>query len=256
MLRKKSKFDLLHRSHQRACHDFWLHRSRGFSLSEETYKFINDNPSFLFSEFDSEFERDPFQKQLGNPRNFFCPDSRHSPSNRTPPRTPPYSTLVDIESDLEADSDLSTMPPKKNSSKVEVKDRSRSNSSFVRKTIPTVNSVSDSILNTDGEPIDFHEDRSGETILLMNKRDHNTKQPEPNFDHFEELNQPCDSGSSSHSDDDHEDNKGTEVDSPPKKGKVTGVQLGFSELPWLRTKSNTLCLFRILLRFVLMEITL
>jgi hypothetical protein len=45
MLCKKSKFDLLSRSHQRACHDFWLHKSRGFSLSKETYKFIQDNPS-------------------------------------------------------------------------------------------------------------------------------------------------------------------------------------------------------------------
>jgi hypothetical protein len=74
MLRKKSKFDLLHRSHQCACHDFWLQRSRGFSLSEETYKFINDNPSFLFSEFDSEFEEDPFQKQLGRTYHHNGPD--------------------------------------------------------------------------------------------------------------------------------------------------------------------------------------
>ncbi len=49
----------------------------------------------------------------------------------------------------------------------------------------------------------------------MNKRDYSIDQTDPDYDPFEVLNEPCDSGTSSYSDDDHEDNRGTEVDSPP-----------------------------------------
>jgi hypothetical protein len=89
MRRKKSGLDLLSERHQRACHEFWLARTRGFSMSVDTQKFINEHPGFVFEQFDNEFEEDPLSRQLGNPRNFFCPDSRYSPSNPTPPPTPP-----------------------------------------------------------------------------------------------------------------------------------------------------------------------
>jgi hypothetical protein len=81
---KKSQFDLL-----RVVHEFWLARTRGYSLSEESRTFIDEHPEFIFEQFDLEFEKDPFQRQLGNPRNFFRPSSMRSPINRTPPPTPP-----------------------------------------------------------------------------------------------------------------------------------------------------------------------
>jgi hypothetical protein len=61
----------------------------------------------------------PFQRQLENPRNFFCPDSRHSPSNPTPPPTPPYSASSDEESEREVDSYSSIISPKKISGRFE-----------------------------------------------------------------------------------------------------------------------------------------
>jgi hypothetical protein len=112
---KKSKFDLLSLQHKRAAHEFWLARTRGFCLSDETHNFLEHNPQFVAVEFDTEFESDPFHLQLGNPDNFFCSDVRNSPEFVNPPATPPYSAPSDVESEQEDNSSDSTIPAKGNS---------------------------------------------------------------------------------------------------------------------------------------------
>jgi hypothetical protein len=151
---KKSGLDLLQKRHQRACHEFWLARTRGFSLSEDTQNFVKEHPEFIFEQFDHEFDEDPFQRQLGNPRNFFCPDSRHSPLP-----TPPYSGSSDEESEREVDSNSPTIPPKK-ISKAGSKVKSQSSSALRTKTNSSVRSVTDCILKSYGDPIHFHKSRS------------------------------------------------------------------------------------------------
>jgi hypothetical protein len=124
---KKSKFDLLSPVHKRAAHEFWLARTRGFKLSDETHNFLQQHPQFVAVEFDTEFESDPFQLQLGNPDNFFCSDARNSPEFVNPPATPPYSASSDVESEQEVYSSDSTIFAKGHSSR-----KSRSHSSSKR----------------------------------------------------------------------------------------------------------------------------
>jgi hypothetical protein len=193
-------------------------------LSEDTQNFVNEHPEFIFEQFDHEFDEDPFQRELGNPRNFFCPDSLHSPSNPTPPPTPPYSASSDEESVRELDSNSSTIPPKK-ISKAGSKVKSQSSSAIRTKTNSSIRSVSDFILNSEGDPIDFHESRSDETIL-QKKRDPNIEQNiEPEFDYFEEHltamshSKSHDSGNDSSSSSEGEDHDLRDPESPLKREK-------------------------------------
>jgi hypothetical protein len=256
MRSKTLGFDLLLIQHQRAAHEFWLFRTRGYQLSEDTRKFIDEHPEFIFDQFDKEFEEDPFQRQLGNPRNFFCPDSRHSPSNQTPPPTPPSSASSDEESEQEEDSTSTKIPPKKNSKKgssVRLPSKSNSNSNLEKekepvssqsrptKTNSSIQSISDSILHSDSEPIDFHKNRTGEIILY--RRDPDIEPSfEPEFDPYEEELQKM---STSKSPDDYESSSSSEgenpksvdnTDSPSRRGNLPEteppeVQLGFNGLP-------------------------
>jgi hypothetical protein len=166
--------------------------------------------------FDKEFEEDPFERQLGNPRNFFCPDSRHSPTNPTPPRTPPYSASSDEESEHEVDSSSSTIPPRK-FFKAGSKSVSKSGSALRTKINSSVQSVSDAILHPDGDPIDFHVNRSGETTLRRN-RDQDVQQTiEPDFDYFEEPLQEMSQSKSGGGNDDSSSSE-EEEDLSPRDG--------------------------------------
>ncbi len=83
------------------------------------------------------------------------------------------------------DSNSSTIPPKK-ISKAGSKVKSQSSSAIRTRANSYVRSVSDCILNPEGDRIDFHESQSGETIL-QKKRDPTIEQNvEPEFDYFEE----------------------------------------------------------------------
>jgi hypothetical protein len=81
------------------------------------------------------------------------------------------------------DSDFSTIPPKK-ISKAGSKFKSQFSPALRSKTNSSVRSVSDYILNPEGDPIDFHESQSGESILQRNRDPVIEQNIEAEFDHF------------------------------------------------------------------------
>jgi hypothetical protein len=143
------------------------------------------------------------------------------------------------------DSNSSIIPPKK-ISKAGSKVKSQSSSAIRTRTNSSVRSVSDCILNLEGDPIDFNESRSGETILQKKIDPTILQNIEPEFDYFDEHltsmshSKSHDSGDDSSSSSEGEDHvprnsespsKKGDSESPSKKGKETEVQLGFNGLP-------------------------
>lgn len=129
------------------------------------------------------------------------------------------------------------------------------------KNVPIMRSVTDSILNAEGDPIDFHKDRTGQTILKAKRDDDYTPTFEPEHEYFDEStirefaneqskeksstsqppesrreNSEDDPPSSSSDEENEDDYNSKETDSPSKREKVGGkVQLGFSGLPKLES---------------------
>jgi hypothetical protein len=108
MSSSKSNFYKLPLIHQRALHELWLLRTDStFVVSQETRSFLEQNQTILREEFDTEFERQPFQ--LGEYSQISDSFGTDYLVLQDPPATPLYKS-DSSDSDSESDNgDLSTI---------------------------------------------------------------------------------------------------------------------------------------------------
>ena len=151
----KSKFYSLPEIHQRALHELYLNRTDpNFAVSQEIINFLEQNQQILREEFNSEFERLPFQ-QLDT-----------------------FSTFTDSSGvEFTCINKIPTTPPPSDSSESEGED----SNSFVVKISTSKGSNSNSSSSTDFDDgdVNYHQIRSNVTTLHKSSKDLSPRRTNP-----------------------------------------------------------------------------